>query len=102
YTYQLSVRRASPDQVDPDPMRAAHSPPPSANPTWEERSWKRELKPDRLGVLSSRAGEKAPTQGIPVFKPLSKPVSVTIPAMTEGTIDRPAKIDRVKFSVKAG
>src|SRR5207237_468889 len=84
-----------------DPMRAAHSPP-SANPIWEERSWKRELKPDRLGVLSFRAGEKAPTQGIPVVNPSSQPVTVTIPALIEGTIDRPAKIDRVRFPVKAG
>jgi hypothetical protein len=54
YTYQLSIRRVSPAQAEADPMRPAHMPPPSADPTWEERSWKRELKPDRLKVLSSR------------------------------------------------
>src|SRR5882724_1952094 len=108
YTYQLSIRRNSPDLVGVDPMRAAHLPP-SANSTWEERSWKRELKPDRLKDLWSRAGEVGVPKGIPVvrldeqpIKDSSEPVPVTIPALIEGTIERPAKIDRVKFAVKAG
>jgi hypothetical protein len=108
YTYQLSIRQNSPDLVGADPMRAAHLPP-SANSAWEERSWKRELKPDRLKDLWSRAGEVGVPKGIPVVqlaeqrvKDSSEPVPVTIPALIEGTIERPAKIDRVKFAVKAG
>ena len=89
-------------------MRAAHLPP-SAASAWEERSWKRELKPDRLKDLWSRGGEVGVPKGIPVVRPdeqrvndSSEPVPVTIPALIEGAIERPAKIDRVRFAVKAG
>src|SRR5712691_7596149 len=102
YTYQLSIRRNSPD-LGADPMKAAHVPL-SANSAWEERSWKRELKPDRLKDLWSRAGEVGVPKAIPVVRltDSSEPVTVTIPALIEGAIERPAKIDRVKFAVKAG
>jgi hypothetical protein len=108
YTYQLSVRPVSPDLAEADPMRAAHSPAPSPRPTWEERSWKRELKTDRLRVLGARAADEgsAKTREIPVIRMeeqrAKEPVPITIPTLIEGTIERPANIDRVKFSVKAG
>lgn len=108
YTYQLSIRRNSPE-LGADPMRAAHVQPPSANSPWEERSWKRELKPDRLKDLWARAGEGGVTKSIPVIrideqrvKDSTEPLPITIPALIEGTIERPANIDRVKFAVKAG
>ncbi len=109
YTYQLSIRRVSRDQAEVDLMRPAHMPPPSADPPWEERSWKRELKPDRLKILSSRGGESTAVPEVPVIrldaqghKAGSDPVSVTLPSLIEGTIEHPADIDRVKFKVKAG
>jgi hypothetical protein len=109
YAYQLSIRRVSPDQAEADPMRLAHMPPPSADPTWEERSWKRELKPDRLKILASRGGESTAAPEVAVVRldtrgrqAGAEPVSVTIPSLIEGTIEHPADIDRVKFRVKAG
>jgi hypothetical protein len=109
YSYQLSIRRASTDQAQADLMRPAHLPSSTAAVVWEERSWKRELGPDRLKVLSSRAGESSVAKDVPIVRldgPDNKgsvgPVPVTIPALLEGTIEHPADIDRVKFKVKAG
>jgi hypothetical protein len=108
YSYQLSIRRASPNQAQADPMQPAHLSS-SAAAEWEERSWKRELGPDRLKVLSSRGGESAAIPDVPIVrldgqgnKGSADPVPITIPALLEGTIERPADIDRVKFKVKAG
>ncbi len=108
--YQFSIRRASPDDVANDPMRAAHPTPPSADVAWEERTWKREVNPDRLRVLWSRAVPSgAAIPEMPVLKidddphgASSDPVPVTLPILIEGTIERPADIDRVKFKVKGG
>src|SRR5579864_5996232 len=104
YTYQLSIRRVSPTQAEADLMRPAHLPPPSAYPAWEERSWKRELKPDRLKVLSIRGGDSSAVPEVAVVRldapgrqAGTEPVSVTIPSLIEGTIEHPADIDRVKF-----
>src|SRR5262249_33576430 len=99
-----------PDLAGADPMRAAHLPVPSANSAWEERSWKRELKPDRLRDLWSRSGAGGAVKEIPVVrideekgaKDSAEPLAITIPALIEGTIERPSNIDRVKFAVKAG
>ena len=109
YTYQLSIRRVSPSQAEADLMRPAHMPPPSADPTWEERSWKRELKSDRLKVLAARGDESTAVPEVPVVRldakgrqAGSEPVSVSIPSLIEGTIEHPADIDRVKFRVKEG
>ena len=109
YSYQLSIRRVSPNQAEADLMRPAHMPPPSADPTWEERSWKRELKRDRLKVLAARGGEPAaaPEMAVvrldaPGHKAGGEPVAVTLPTLIEGAIEHPADIDRVKFRVKAG
>ncbi len=104
YAYQLSVRRASTDYPDMDPMRPAHLPPPSADISWKERSWSRELKPDRLKALWSRAAPSlaGAIPEIAVVKVGEQPVSVSIPALLEGAIDRPAQVHRVKFAVKAG
>lgn len=104
HAYQLSIR-ASAEEAARDLMQPAHQPPPTADVSWKERSWKRELKPDRLKVLWSRAVAPAAIPEIPVVRldeSSAEPVPVTIPALLEGTIDRPADIDRVKFRVKGG
>ena len=65
-----------------DLMAPAHMPPPSADVSWKERSWKRELKPDRLKVLWARAGRTMAHEvsDIPVVRLTSRePVPVTIP-----------------------
>jgi hypothetical protein len=127
--YQLSIRRAVEGQAGQDLMQAAHMPPPADDLAWKERVWKRELKPDRLKVLWSRAveslysaapaaskdGARAAAEAgnaipeIPVIRidddphgASSAPVPVTIPALIEGTIEQPADIDRVRFKVKGG
>ncbi|MEX2264850.1 MAG: hypothetical protein WD696_23045 [Bryobacteraceae bacterium] len=127
HVYQLSIRRASPDQAETDPMRAAHLPPPDVS--WKERAWKRELNPDRLKGLWSRAveslygpqspankdgeasggGSQTAIPDVPVLRidndphgASSEPVPVTVPVLVEGTIENPADIDRVKFRVKGG
>lgn len=105
YLYQLSVRRTSGSELETDPMRPAHLPPPASDISWRERTWNRELKPDRLKVLWSRAvlapGESAAPETA-VVRLSEQAVSVSIPALLEGTIDRPAQVHRVKFGVKSG
>ena len=101
--YQLSVRRGSADQLEANLMRPAHLPPPAADISWQERVWERPLQPDRLRALWSRAvASEGTIPEIAVIPMSDQPVSVTLPALLEGTIDRPARVDRVKFSVKAG
>ena len=109
HIYQLSIRRASTDKGDTDLMAAAHLPPPADQLAWNERSWKRELQPDRLKVLWSRAIPPATIPDIPVLKidddphgASSAPVPVTLPVLIEGSMENPADIDRVKFHVKGG
>jgi hypothetical protein len=127
--YQLSIRRASPERPEADLMQAAHLPPPSDDLAWKERSWKREVRPDRLKTLWSRAveslyrseqpaGKEAASAngvgepGIPEIPVIridddphgasSAPAPVSIPALIEGAIERPGDIDRVSFKVKGG
>jgi len=67
YTYQLSIRRNSPDLANTDPMRAAHLPL-SANSAWEERSWKRDLEagsPQRPLVPGRRRGSSQGNSSCP-------------------------------------
>ncbi len=109
HIYQLSIRRASTDKAETDPMAAAHLPASADQLAWSERSWKRELQPDRLKVLWSRAVPPAAIPDIPVLKidddpygASSAPVPVTLPVLIEGSMENPADIDRVKFRVKGG
>jgi hypothetical protein len=109
HAYQLSIRRAEPEQPDTDPMRSAHLPSLAADALWKERTWKRELTPDRLKTLWSRAVSPASVPAIPVLKidddphgASSEPVPVTLPVMIEGAVENPGDIDRVKFRVKEG
>ena len=109
HIYQLSIRRAPADKAEADPMAAAHLPPPADQLAWNERSWKRELQPDRLHVLWSRAIPPATIPDIPVLKidddphgASSEPVPVTLPVLIEGSMENPADIDKVKFRVKGG
>jgi hypothetical protein len=90
-------------------MRAAHLPPPSDDSAWSERSWKRELKPDRLKPLWSRAIPPKTIPEIPVLKidddphgASSEPVPVTLPVLIEGSLENPGDVDRVKFRVQDG
>jgi hypothetical protein len=102
--YQLSIRRADADREYADPMANAHMPALSADESWKERTWSRELKPDRLKTLWARsAGPGSEVSDLPVVKLGSgEPVEVTIPSLLEGAITHPADIHRVKFQVKAG
>ena len=80
-------------------------PPPSSDLSWRERTWKRELTPDRLTALQTRtagaADDKAPQKIAPLRLTGPQPVQVSLPALLEGTIEQPAQIHRVKFAVKA-
>jgi hypothetical protein len=103
--YQLSIRRRSDGPLDMDAMSAAHLAPPSSDLSWRERTWKRELKPDRLKALQARttgaASETMPQEIAPLRLTGQQPVAVSLPALLEGTIERPAQVHRVKFAVKA-
>jgi len=103
--YQLCIRRTSDGPLEADAMRPAHLTPASSDLSWRERTWKRELKPDRLTALWARtagtADEKAPPEIAPLRLTGQQPVPVSLPALLEGTIERPAQVHRVKFSVKA-
>ena len=105
HLYQLAIRRGSDGPLEADSMRPAHLPPPSSDLSWRERTWKRELKPDRLTALRARTagatGDKAPQEIAPLHLTGPQPVSVSLPALLEGTIERPAQVHRVKFAVKA-
>ncbi len=105
HLYQLSIRRASDGPLELEAMSPAHLPPPSSDLSWRERTWKRELKPDRLTALWARtagaSGDKAPEAIAPLRLTGQQPVSVSLPALLEGTIERPAQVHRVKFAVKA-
>ena len=109
HAYQLSIRRAAPDQAETEPMRLSHLPAPSADDAWKERTWIRELNPDRLKALWSRAIPPEMVPDIPVLKidddphgASSEPALVTLPVIIEGAVENPADIDRVRFQVKEG
>lgn len=121
HIYQLRVAPAT-GNARRDPHRTRHRPPQSDSPLWEERSFTRELGPDRMQALWSRSvktaitdseskesadsGEGgAPFEGqIPVTKVDSAEdtVAVTLPALIEGSIERAGDIDRVQFEAKRG
>ena len=95
---------------------------------WQERSWTRELRTDRMEALRARtaspprppsdpepaAGGQAGTREIsaPETIPLieldgapdeaSKAMVVALPALLAGTIEHPGDIDRVRFAAKVG
>jgi len=129
HIYQFSIRREFRDEPETDPMRAAHLSQTPSDILWKERTWKRELNPDRLKVLWSRAveslyrpGSAAKKDGeesgagsqmgipeIPVIKidddphgASSEPAPITIPVLLEGKIESPGDVDRVKFRVEKG
>jgi len=105
HLYQLAIRRESDGPLETDAMRPAHRRPPSSDLSWRERTWKRELTPDRLTALQARtagaADDKAPQKVAPLRLTGPQPVQVSLPALLEGTIERPAQVHRVKFAVKA-
>jgi hypothetical protein len=102
--------------------RTRHRPSQSDSPLWEERSFTRELGPDRMQALWSRSVKPAVTDSeseesaesgegeahlvglIPVTRVDSTEdtVSVTLPALIEGSIERAGDIDRVQFEAKRG
>ena len=102
--YQLSIRRGALNHQDADPMATAHMPAPSADESWKERTWNRELKADRLKTLWARSADPgSEVSDLPVVKLHSRePVPVMIPSLLEGAIEHPAEIHRVRFRVKAG
>ncbi len=100
----------------------------SGRDLWQERSWTRELRTDRMEALRARtaspprppsdpepAGEdQAGTretprpEAIPVVEldeapdEASKAVVVTLPSLLAGTIEHPGDVDRVRFAAKVG
>ena len=79
---------------------------------WQERTWKRPLRQDRMKMLRSRLVE-SPTGPDPVDIPVidldaepdsisAEPRRVALPTLLTGTIDPPGDIDRVSFSAQIG
>ncbi|MBL8215817.1 MAG: hypothetical protein JNK87_34160 [Bryobacterales bacterium] len=104
YLYQLSVRRDADGPLEVDAMRPAHQLPSSSDLSWRERTWKRELKPDRLRSLWARAATQPADRVSENIQPLQlseQAVPISLPALLEGTIAKPAQVHRVKFAVKA-
>ena len=121
HVYQLRVAPVT-GNAHRDPHRTRHRPSESDSPLWEERSFTRELGPDRMQTLWSRSVKTAvtdseseesaePAEGgahfegpIPVTRVDSAEdtVQVTLPALIEGSIERAGDIDRVQFEAKRG
>lgn len=100
----------------------------SGRDLWQERSWTRELRPDRMDALrartaspprspsdpepsdESRAGTREPPapETIPLIEldeapdQASKAMVVTLPSLLVGSIEHPGDIDRVRFEAKVG
>lgn len=121
HIYQIRVAPVTGD-VHREPHRTRHRPSQIDSPLWEERSFTRELGPDRMQALWSRSVKTALTDSeseesaepseegahlegpIPVTKVDSAEdaVQVTLPALIEGSIERAGDIDRVQFEAKRG
>ena len=121
HIYQLRVAPIT-GNAQGNPHRTRHRPSQSDSPLWEERSFTRELGPDRMQALWSRSVKPAVTdseseesaesgEGEAHFVgPLSvtkvdsteDTVPVTLPALIEGSIERAGDIDRVQFEAKRG
>lgn len=121
YIYQLRVAPIT-GNAHTNPHRTRHRPSQSDSPLWEERSFTRELGPDRMQALWSRSVKPAVTDSesgesaesgeaeahfvgpIPVTKVDSTEdtVPVTLPALIEGSVERAGDIDRVQFEAKRG
>ena len=121
HIYQLRVAPITGD-AHWNPHRTRHRPSQNDSPLWEERSFTRELGPDRIQALWSRSVKPAVTdseseesaesgEGEPHFVgpiPVTKVDStedaapVTLPALIEGSIERAGDIDRVQFEAKRG
>jgi hypothetical protein len=121
HVYQLRVAPVT-GNAHRDPHRTRHRPPQTDFPLWEERSFTRELGPDRMQALWSRSVKTAVTESeseesaesaeggvhfegpIPVTRVDSAEdtVPVTLPALIEGSIERAGDIDRVQFEAKRG
>ena len=100
----------------------------SGRDLWQERSWTRELRADRMDALRARtaspprppaqtepaaegrAGTRKPPlpETIPVIEldeapdEASEAMVVALPALLVGTIEHPGDIDRVRFAAKVG
>ena len=95
---------------------------------WQERTWTRELRTDRMEVLRQRtvssprpgmgedqtpesqsgSGRSQASEGIPIVdldgmsEEESEAEAITLPALLVGSIEHPGDIDRVRFSAKVG
>lgn len=96
----------------------------SVRDLWQERSWTRELRTDRMEALRARTASppnpepvaegRAGTEGprtpeqIPLIEldeapdEASEAMVVTLPVLLAGTIEHPGDIDRVRFAAKVG
>ena len=81
---------------------------------WQERSWTRELRADRMEALRARTASppRPPSGPVPETIPVieldgapdeaSKAKVVALPSLLVGTIEHPGDIDRVRFAAKVG
>ena len=125
HAYLLRIRRACDDSEE----KGKGMPPrKSGIDPWQERTWTRELRSDRMVVLRQRTvwspetetgadqaaddpsegGEPQSPQEIPTMDldgaPQESPAAdfITLPALLAGAIEHPGDIDRVRFSAQVG
>lgn len=123
HVYQLRIADAT-DDDEKVHHRTRYRPALTAAPLWEERTFDREIGPDRMEVLWARSVKTAAEEPkaddsadgeadkdrsvfdgpIPVTQADSseEPVEAAIPMLIEGAVERPGDIDRVKFHAKRG
>ena len=125
HPYLLRIAR---DSEQENGKASGSAPIGSGRDLWQERSWTRELRADRMDALRARTAspprprsdpEPAPEVQAGTRKPLlpeaiplieldeapddaSKAMVVTLPSLLAGTIEHPGDIDRVRFAAKVG
>ena len=84
-------------------------PPPTPEPPWTERSWRRPLDADHMARLAGRTVLPSPPRDIQLldadaelYETPSEPPLIQTPAMITGAIEHPGDMDRVRFSVEEG
>lgn len=125
HPYLLRISR---DSEEENGRASGSAPIGSGRDPWQERSWTRELRTDRMEALRARTasppqappdpqpavegqagtGEPPLPEAIPLLEldgapdETSKATVVTLPALLAGTIEHPGDVDRVRFAAKVG
>ena len=125
HPYLLRISRDSDEEKGEETGSASIG---SGRELWQERSWIRELRTDRMKALRARTasplqppsdpepaaegqagtGEPVELEAIPLIEldgapdEASKAMVVSLPALLVGTIEHPGDIDRVRFAAKVG